>query len=299
MIGEQYLYFLRHNLSCRLGSKCGPLLAGFKITHRCNLCCAACPFWRRPGDDIAWPKALEVMDALHAAGARLLIFEGGEPFLWRDGERHFEDLVVEAKRRFFSVGVTTNGTLPLQTSADIVWVSIDGLRETHERNRGPVFDKMMANIRASAHPKLLANVTINRLNVAEMPALVRFLAGVEQIKGITIQFFYPFEESDDLAITPAQRKAVLEQLIELKKQGYPLLDSEPVLRALGENTWRCHDWLIADAEPDGALHFGCYLKGRSPADCKLCGFAAHAELSLAFDGNVRAIEAGRRVFGFR
>lgn len=299
MIGEQYLYFLRHNLSCRLGGQRVPLLAGFKITHRCNLRCAACPFWRRPGDDIPWPKALEAMDALHAAGVRLLIFEGGEPFLWRDGERRLEDLVVEAKQRFFAVGVTTNGTLPLQTSADIVWVSVDGLRETHERNRGPVFDKIMANIRASAHPKLLANVTISRLNVDEMPALVRFLAGVEQIKGITIQFFYPYAESDDLAITPAQRKAVLEQLIDLKKQGYPLLDSEPVLRALEENTWRCHDWLIADAEPDGTLQFGCYLKGRGAADCKLCGFAAHAELSLAFDGNVRAINAGRRVFGFR
>jgi len=119
MIGGQYLYFLRHNLRCRLSGAREPLLAGFKITHRCNLRCAACPFWRRPGDDVAWPRALEVLDTLHAAGVRLLIFEGGEPFLWHDGERRLEDLVAEAKRRFFAVGITTNGTLPLQSAADI------------------------------------------------------------------------------------------------------------------------------------------------------------------------------------
>jgi len=91
---------------------------------------------------------------------------------------------------------------------------------------------------------------------------------------------------------------VLEQLIELKKQGYPLLDSLPVLEALKKNTWKCHDWLIADVEPDGTINYGCYLKNRSEVDCSKCGFAAHAELSLAYEGDLRAINAGRLVFGF-
>ncbi len=299
MIGSQYLYFVRHNVTCRLAGQRQPLLAGFKITHRCNLQCAACPFWRRPGNDIPWDAALQAMDTLRDAGARLLIFEGGEPFLWRDGERRLSDLVRAAKARFFTVGITTNGTLPLETEADIVWVSVDGLRETHNRNRGPIFDRVLAHIRASQHSKLLVNITINRLNVEEMPALVRFLAEIEQIKGITIQFFYPYAESEDLGITPAQRKAVLEQLIELKRQGYPLLNSEPALRALQENTWRCRDWLVADADPDGAITYGCYIKNRGDVDCTRCGFAAHTELSLAFDANLAAINAGRKIFGFR
>jgi MoaA/NifB/PqqE/SkfB family radical SAM enzyme len=299
MIGSQYLYFIRHNLSCRLGGKRGPLLAGFKISHRCNLQCAACPFWRRPEGDIPLDKALKVMDELRRAGVRLLIFEGGEPFLWRDGDKRFENLVREAKQRFFAVGVTTNGTLPLETDADIVWVSIDGLRETHNRNRGPVFDRVIANVRASSHPKVLANITINRLNVEELPALIRFLAGIEQIKGVTIQFFYPYAESEDLSITPEQRRRALDQLIAMKREGLPLLDSIPVLEALKDNTWRCHDWLIADADPDGAIHWGCYLQNRGQVDCSKCGFAAHAELSLAYDGNLAAIHAGRKVFGFR
>ena len=299
MIGSHYAYFIGHNLASRLGFARRPLLAGFKITHRCNLRCRTCPYWRRPGDDIPYEKAMEVMQRLHDAGVRLLIFEGGEPFIWRDGDYRLEDLIVQAKRRFFSVGVTTNGLLPLETNADMVWVSIDGLRETHSLNRGPVFDKVIANIKASSHPKVFANITINRFNVGEVPALVRFLAGMEQIKGITIQFFYPYEECEDLSVTKEQRIWVLRQLGQMKREGYPLLDSIPALRALEHNTWRCHAWLMADAEPDGTITFGCYLKNRGEIDCQKCGFAAHVELSLAYDGNLPAINAGRKVFGFR
>lgn len=297
--GAHYRYFLWHNLVSRLTHHRRPLLAGFKVTHRCNLRCRACPFWRRPADDIPFEKAVEVLDAFERAGVRLLIFEGGEPFLWRDGERRLEDLVQEARRRFFAVGITTNGTLPIETSADIVWVSIDGLRETHNANRGPIFDRVMETIRASAHPKILANVTINRLNVDEIPALVRFLAEEPNIRGITIQFFYPYAESEDLRISPAQRRQVLDQLLALKRQGYPILDSYSALEALKDNSWKCYDWLIADADPDGRIHLGCYLKDRGEIHCEQCGFAAHTELSLAFAGNIGAIHTGHKVFGFR
>jgi Fe-coproporphyrin III synthase len=299
MFGSQYAYYVWHNLSCRLGGQRKPLLAGFKITHRCNLRCKTCPFWRRPGDDVPFDTALATMDQLRVAGVRNLIFEGGEPFLWRDGPRGIEALVTEAKGRFFAVGITTNGTLPIETEADIVWVSIDGLQETHDLNRGPVFERVMENIRTSSHPKILANITISRLNVDDVPPLVRFLTEIEQIRGITIQFFYPYAESDDLELTPQQRHDVLDQLIQMKREGYPLLDSVPVLEALKENTWCCHDWLVADAEPDGKVTVGCYLKNRGEVDCSKCGFAAHAELSLAFDANLQAIDAGRKIFSFR
>ena len=291
-----YLYFLGHNLRARLLGQRRPLLAGFKLTHRCNLRCPACPFWRRPLADITYLQALAALDALYAAGARLVIFEGGEPFLWRDGERRVEDLVRVARKRFFAVGITTNGTLPLETTADMVWVSIDGPREVHDAYRGPSYDRILANIAASGHPRVMANVTINRLNCTRIAELVRDLKG--RVHGITIQFAYPYADGEDLTVSPGERRAVLDELIALKRQGYPLLDSYGVLERLKDNTWRCHDWLIANVEPDGRTHLGCYLKGRAEVDCRKCGFAAHAELSRAFDWDPTAIDCGRRVFGF-
>ena len=42
---------------------------------------------------------------MHDLGVRILIIEGGEPFLWRDGAYSLADVVDEAKKLFFSVGV--------------------------------------------------------------------------------------------------------------------------------------------------------------------------------------------------
>jgi len=293
---SHYLYFLQHNLRCRLTGQRRPLLAGFKLTHRCNLRCPACPFWRRPAGDIPYATALAALDALEGAGVRLVIFEGGEPFLWRDGERTVEDLVAACRRRFFATGITTNGTLPLATQADIVWVSIDGPRHVHDAYRGQSYDRILANIAAARHRRVLANVTINRHNWQRIPELVRDLHGL--VRGITIQFAYPYADSEDLTVAPEARRQVLDELIALKRQGYPVLDSRAVLARLKDNSWRCHDWLIANVEPDGRINYGCYLKSRGTIDCRLCGFAAHAELSRAYDWDPAAILCGQRVFGF-
>ncbi len=297
MIGAQYAAFFVHLARARLGGPKRPLLNGFKVTYRCNLNCPGCPFWRQPRPDTPFEQAVAAMDKLREDGVRLIILEGGEPFLWRDGERRLEAIVQEAKKRFFSVGVVTNGTLPIETSADIVWVSLDGLRETHNALRGGSFDRAIEHIRMSTHPKIFANVTIHSRNWQEIPELVRFLADL--VKGVTIQFYYPYEGTEDLLISPESREEVLEQLIALKQQGYPILDSYPALNALKRNTWTCHPWLISSTEPDGTITHGCYLRNRAAINCQYCGFAAHTEISLAYDGNLRAIWAGRNIFGFR
>ncbi len=276
-----------------------PLLAGFKLTHRCNLRCLHCPFWRSRTGDMPFETVLETLEKIHAAGVRLVIFEGGEPLLWRDGDRAIGDVLAAAAGMFFSVGVTTNGTIPfLDLNADAVWVSIDGLKETNDAVRGPVFDRVMSNIAAAEGKNVLANVTINRLNCAEIPYLVRELAG--RVRGVTIQFHYPYGKGEeDLSVSRSQRTGVLDSLISLKSDGYPVAVSYSCLEALKRNTWKCHDFLLANVEPDGIINRGCYVKNRGNVDCAKCGFAAHTEISLAFDLNPGSILAGWRIFKWK
>ncbi|MCU0584075.1 MAG: hypothetical protein MUE57_09595, partial [Syntrophales bacterium] len=76
-----------------------PLLASFKLTYRCNLHCAPCPYHRRSdaaGSSMGWGAATAALDALYRAGCRIVVFEGGEPLLWRDGARSFADLALYA-----------------------------------------------------------------------------------------------------------------------------------------------------------------------------------------------------------
>jgi MoaA/NifB/PqqE/SkfB family radical SAM enzyme len=287
-------YYAWHRLRATFGDR-RPLLGGLKLTHDCNLECAHCPFWRKAGPSLSLEGASEAMRRMRAMGVRILIVEGGEPFLWRSGEHDLGDVVAEGRELFFCLGVTTNGTFPIETEADVVWVSVDGLRETHDRIRGRTFDRIMANIAASSHPKIYAHVTINSLNVEEIPALVEHLAGV--VKGVTVQFHYPYEGLDEsYCLSPEQRVRVLDELIALKRRGLPVADSVACLQALKGNNWKCHSWMIASADPDGRVVQGCYVKGRGRISCERCGFSAHTEMSLAFDGRPGAMLTGQRIF---
>lgn len=277
-----------------------PLLASCKLTLRCNLRCEQCPFVGQPCTDPTFAQVCEVLDRLKQRGDRIVIFEGGEPLLWRDGERGFRDVVEYARACFPVVGATTNGTLPLDPPTDILWVSVDGFAETHDRLRGGehgagIFARVMENIRRSSHPRLYAHITANAVNHAEIPALVRYLAGM--VKGITVQFYYPYGEDDHLFLGWPERRALLAALIDLKREGLPVLNSVGALRALMDNSWRCQPWRIDCTDPDGKVWQGCYVEGRGKVDCARCGFSPYTEMSLAFQGRPGSILAGMRIFG--
>lgn len=284
-------YFARAKF---LGQK-DPLLGGIKLTHRCTLKCRPCPYWHRQGPELTFEAAKTKMLELYKSGVRLLILEGGEPLLWRDGDHTLKDLVDFGRPLFYTIGATTNGTLPLEVPTDVLWVSIDGLEETHDYLRGRSFETIIKNIKASSHSNIFANITINRLNVREIPELVKYLKGL--VRGVTIQFFFPYPESENLSLSWEERSWVLEELMKLKGEGYPIADSYAALRALKDNSWKCEPWMLANVDPVGRINHGCYLLNRSPEDkpCSLCGFAAHTEISLAYQFNLEAIFAGRHI----
>jgi len=291
----RYAFLLSYYVATLFGSR-KPLLGGIKLTHDCNLACVHCPFRRRKGPSLSYAGAIEAMSDLHARGVRIVIFEGGEPFMWHDNGRGLKEIVTEARNMFFSVGVTTNGTFPIDVDSSIVWVSIDGMKETHDRIRGESFDRIMDNIGSSRHAKVYGHITINSLNCEEIPVLVEFLA--DKVKGITVQFHYPYEEIDEkLCVEQELRGELLDRLIVLKRRGLPLADSYACLEALKMNTWRCRPWMIASVDPDGTVTHGCYLRKRGPISCERCGFAAHTEISLAYGGAPGAIALAAKVFG--
>lgn len=236
------------------------------------------------------------MHTLYQRGVRIIIIEGGEPFLWKDGEYTLENIVTHAKKLFYSVGVTTNGTFPIAIDSEIVWVSIDGLQKTHDKIRGTSFQKIIQNIKTSSHPQIYAHITINTLNWNEIPKLVEFLSSI--VKGVTIQFHYPYQgDKDNLFLPFSKRRHVLEELIEMKENSYPVANSYACLSALKDNNWNCYPWMIASIEPDGLITQGCYVKNRGEIACQKCGFSAHTELSLAYSGVLESIMVGKKIFG--
>ena len=158
-----------------------PLIRGLVLTNRCNLHCRHCNVATRGPKDLDFAEVTAAVDAFYREGGRCLYLEGGEPFLWHDGPRRLDDIVDYAHGLgYLTVVVYTNGTLPLRTSADTVFVSVDGLRATHDALRGTSFDRIMRNIQESAHPSLFINYTINSRNKDEIRAFCDHVEGMRQ-----------------------------------------------------------------------------------------------------------------------
>jgi MoaA/NifB/PqqE/SkfB family radical SAM enzyme len=277
-----------------------PLLASFKVTYHCNLKCRACPYHLRGAEEnsrMSWPTAVNALDALARLGTRIVVFEGGEPLLWRDGSYRLHDLIMYARKRFLRVAVTTNGTLTLDVPADMIWVSLDGLKDTHDGLRSDSFDRVAANLQATNHPRVFTHTTINRRNWAELESIAKWVKDLPSVKGMTFQFFYPYlRGEDDLALKPQDRRDAVEKLIELKKRGFPVLNSAGRLRAMINNTWRCHDDILINVDPDGTVTRGCYVKSRGEINCDACGFTPVAEASGALDLIPGSLRAGWNLF---
>ncbi len=133
----------------------GPVVI-WNLIRRCNLTCKHCYAISADKDfpgELSREQVFQVMDDLKGFRVPALILSGGEPLLRPD----FFDISRRAKELGFYAGLSTNGTLidesMIDEIADIgydyVGVSIDGLRETHDKFRRleGAFEKSMHGIR--------------------------------------------------------------------------------------------------------------------------------------------------------
>ena len=123
------------------------------------------------------------MDNLKAFRVPVLILSGGEPLLRPD----IFQISQRAKAMGFYVGLSSNGTLITEDNIntiaavgyDYVGISIDGLRETHDRfrRRQGAFDESMRGIRLCRERgiKVGLRFTITQDNAEELPALLQLM----------------------------------------------------------------------------------------------------------------------------
>ena len=170
---------------------------------------------------MTWAIALEAMDVLRRMGTRIVVFEGGEPLLWRDGSFRIHDLVREARKRFLRVAVTTNGTLPLDVPAHSLWVSVDGLKKTHDDLRSGSFDRLRENLERADHEKIFVHCTLNRNNLDDIEGLARWVRGVARGEGHDISVFLPLQpgRGRPFSFPPISADWRWETLLDLKKTG--------------------------------------------------------------------------------
>lgn len=163
----------------------GPVVI-WNLVRRCNLTCRHCYATSADKDfpgELSTEQAIDVMHDLKAYGVPALILSGGEPLMRPD----IFELSRQAKAMGFFVALSTNGTLIgpdniariAATGYDYVGISLDGLRETHDRFRRRIgaFDEALNGIRLcrEAGLKVGLRLTLTQENAPELPALLRLM----------------------------------------------------------------------------------------------------------------------------
>jgi MoaA/NifB/PqqE/SkfB family radical SAM enzyme len=265
-------YVLRHHVFRQRV----PLICGLVLTNKCNLRCRHCRVATRDDKQLCFEEITEVIDSFYRQGGRCLYLEGGEPFLWHDRPYGIEHIVEYARGvGFLAVIIYTNGTTPIQTSADTVFISIDGLHQTHDYLRGPSFDRIMYNIHRSTHPSLFINFTINSRNNAELEDFLSYADGVTQIRGTFFYFHTPYYGYDELYVEPDERVRILHRLLACKKK-HRILNSYAGLRSALRNDWR-RPLDICSVYEKGHTYRCCRFRG-DPELCRNCGYLSYAEI---------------------
>jgi heme d1 biosynthesis radical SAM protein NirJ len=163
----------------------GPVVI-WNLIRRCNLTCKHCYSISADIDfkgELSTQEVFGVMDDLKSFGVPVLILSGGEPLLRPD----IFDISRRAKNMGFYVGLSSNGTLIdagnidaiAATGYDYVGISIDGMRETHDRFRRKegAFEASMRGIRLCREHDLKVGLrfTMTEDNAVELPHMLRLM----------------------------------------------------------------------------------------------------------------------------
>jgi len=163
----------------------GPVVI-WNLIRRCNLTCKHCYAISADKDfpgELSTEQIYGVMDNLKEFRVPALILSGGEPLLHPD----IFDISHRAKEMGFYVGLSTNGTLIEEkmieqiagVGYDYVGISIDGLRQTHDKFRRleGAFEKSMhaARLCRDRNLKVGLRFTMTQDNAHELPQMLSLL----------------------------------------------------------------------------------------------------------------------------
>jgi 12,18-didecarboxysiroheme deacetylase len=154
----------------------------WNMTRRCNLRCVHCYSNSkniRYADELTTREAMWMIEDLATFACPVILFSGGEPLMRGD----LAELAQFAVDHGIRAVISTNGTLISQEKANdfkkvglsYVGVSLDGIRETHDRFRGVKggFDMAMRGIRICRDTGIKVGIrfTMNKRNVQDIPAI--------------------------------------------------------------------------------------------------------------------------------
>lgn len=257
-----------------------PHLAVYYVTMQCNLNCTYCEdFGSRRNHLVTQNPTLEdakkILKVIRTGVDRLWL-TGGEPLM----HPSILELLRYARNdlKFREISLITNGVLlseslkagrsihsNLLTLLDRLIISLDSV-DPQALNvvsvPGVYAETMIANVREVAalqkkyHFQLILNAVVTPETLPGMDTLIAFC------KENNAQISFSPQSINNLPryelITSAEYRAFIEKLIQLKKQGAPILGSLSYFKTLLDQApYECYPTLVPRIMPDGWLAYPC------------------------------------------
>lgn len=249
-----------------------PRLAVYYVTMQCNLNCTYCEEFGSRRNRLVNPtptleEAKKILKVIRTGIERLWI-TGGEPLM----VPYLLDLLDYARTdlKFREISLITNGTLlsgrlGLLPLLDRLIISLDSL-DTQALTAVSVPDTyaeiVIANVRKvaslqKAHGcKLIVNAVLTPETLSGMDKLIAFCTEHN------IHISFSPQSVNNLTryelVTSAEYRTFIEKVIQLKKQGLPILGSDSYFKILLDQTpYECYPSLIPRILPDGWLTYPC------------------------------------------
>jgi len=234
-----------------------PFFLAHAVTFGCNSKCRTCSYWKltpRMKEDLSTEEVFRMLDEAYAAGMRAYYLFGGEPLVRKD----VGALVTYARQRGFLTTMNTNGSLltgkaPSLRDLDVAFVSLDHPTAYHDEIRGRKgnFDEVIHGIgrlREVAGSRIVLVTTISTLNFDVMERMAQLAENMDVMisyNSVEPTLDFGLTDSQDspnlqLGLTPAKLHEFYVTLLRLKQEGYPLMETEQVLRDFVEGRpWKC------------------------------------------------------------
>ena len=244
-----------------------PIKIQWKITNKCNLKCKHCYLGKLDGFELPFEKANEIADTIINSNVMEVTISGGECLTYKGIEKIIKKFLING----IKVDVFTNALLLknvldkidsdiLNKSAILFYVSVDGLKSSHEQIRGKnTFDKTIENIKYAIEKgyPVVTNTVINKTNYCDIMDMIVLLKqmGVKdvQLSNLIVQG----SADNSMKISLSEQMALKEKINDLYKEhpefGYiyysEVPDSDGVRKVyslsngkkdfIGNDNWKC------------------------------------------------------------
>ncbi|MBP7652465.1 radical SAM protein [Candidatus Dependentiae bacterium] len=228
--------YLAKLIKIKFTKKYFPINVTICITGKCNLKCIYCygDFYSKTRElEMSTEQILHIIDGLHKMGTQYISVSGGEPLLQKD----IGLIIDHIKSKGCECTIATNGfLLPNKINeiknVDLLAISLDGNELENDLNRGKgCFKKTMKGIETALIHKI--PVVINSVLTKNNINSIDYLCQIGKLFKIKIKFgllVYSDDKRkkniyDDIALNDIEIKNAIKKIIELKKNGAPILYS--------------------------------------------------------------------------